>query len=110
MMPPMMRGAGGDTGGPGERVRTVIEPGTGRSGRAVNAAPTVEDEEHRVVPRPSTQTSSNTPFMPPMGGMPGAGGPGQQTESSDRERTTWLAEDEDVWGTDEGGAPQALGR
>ncbi|WP_411152365.1 AAWKG family protein [Streptomyces sp. A30] len=110
MMPPMMRGAGGDTGGPGERVRTVIEPGTGRSGRAVNAAPTVEDEEHRVVPRPSTQTSSNTPFMPPMAGIPGAGGPGQQTESSDRERTTWLAEDEDVWGTDEGGAPQALGR
>lgn len=49
------------------------------------------------------------PFAPPMaGGM----GPqqNQSTESGDRERTTWLAEDEDVWGTDEGGAPQALGR
>ncbi|MFC8423069.1 AAWKG family protein [Streptomyces sp. NPDC057236] len=108
MYPPMMRGAGGEAGGnSGERTRTVIEPGVGRSGRTA-AAQTVGDEEHRVVPR-STQTSSSTPFMPPMGGMGGAG-ERPQTESGDRERTTWLAEDEDVWGTDEGGAPQALGR
>ncbi|MGW5510719.1 AAWKG family protein [Streptomyces albogriseolus] len=108
MYPPMMRGAGGDAGGSsGERTRTVIEPAVGRSGRTA-AAQTVGDEEHRVVPR-STPTSSSTPFMPPMGGMGGAG-ERPQTESGDRERTTWLAEDEDVWGTDEGGAPQALGR
>ncbi|MFE4087594.1 AAWKG family protein [Streptomyces sp. YIM B13502] len=108
MYPPMMRGAGGEAGGnSGERTRTVIEPTVGRSGRTT-AAQTVDDEEHRVVPR-STQTSSSTPFMPPMGGMGGAG-ERPQTESGDRERTTWLAEDEDVWGTDEGGAPQALGR
>ncbi|MFI8190133.1 AAWKG family protein [Streptomyces sp. NPDC085946] len=109
MYPPMMRGAGGEAGGTsGERTRTVIEPGVGRSGRTAAATPTVDDEEHRVVPR-STQTSSSTPFMPPMGPMGGAG-ERPQTESGDRERTTWLAEDEDVWGTDEGGAPQALGR
>ncbi|MFF7116383.1 AAWKG family protein [Streptomyces albogriseolus] len=108
MYPPMMRGAGGEAGGnSGERTRTVIEPAVGRSGRTT-AAQTVDDEEHRVVPR-STQTSSSMPFMPPMGGMGGAG-ERPQTESGDRERTTWLAEDEDVWGTDEGGAPQALGR
>ncbi|MFF0690705.1 AAWKG family protein [Streptomyces albogriseolus] len=108
MYPPMMRGAGGEAGGnSGERTRTVIEPTVGRSGRTT-AAQTVDDEEHRVVPR-STQTSSSMPFMPPMGGMGGAG-ERPQTESGDRERTTWLAEDEDVWGTDEGGAPQALGR
>ncbi|MER6621182.1 AAWKG family protein [Streptomyces sp. NPDC000931] len=108
MYPPMMRGAGSEAGGnSGERTRTVIEPTVGRSGRTA-AARTVEDEEHRVVPR-TTQTSSSTPFMPPMGGMGGAGDR-PQTESGDRERTTWLAEDEDVWGTDEGGAPQALGR
>jgi hypothetical protein len=108
MYPPMMRGAGGEAGGSsGERTRTVIEPTVGRAGRTA-AAQTVDDEEHRVVPR-STQTSSSTPFMPPMGGMGGAG-ERPQTESGDRERTTWLAEDEDVWGTDEGGAPQALGR
>ncbi|MEU3459428.1 AAWKG family protein [Streptomyces sp. NPDC006733] len=109
MMPQMMRGAGGDSGSSGERVRNVIEPGTGRTGRAGGPVRTIDAEEHQVIPR-STQTSSSTPFMPPMGGMPGAGGPGRQTESSDRERTTWLAEDEDVWGTEEGGTPQALGR
>ncbi|WP_051843225.1 AAWKG family protein [Streptomyces sp. NRRL F-2305] len=108
MYPPMTRGMGGEAGGnSGERTRTVIEPTVGRSGRTA-ATRTVDDEEHRVVPR-TTQTSSSTPFMPPMGGMGGAGDR-PQTESGDRERTTWLAEDEDVWGTDEGGAPQALGR
>ncbi|CAL9330808.1 hypothetical protein SUDANB6_00068 [Streptomyces sp. enrichment culture] len=108
MYPPMTRGAGGEAGGnSGERTRTVIEPAVGRSGRTA-AARTVEDEEHRVVPR-TTQTSSSSPFMPPMGPMGGAGDR-PQTESGDRERTTWLAEDEDVWGTDEGGVPQALGR
>ncbi|MFJ3550940.1 AAWKG family protein [Streptomyces sp. NPDC090114] len=109
MYPPMMRGAGGEAGGggSGERTRNVIEPSVGRSART--AATTTVDEEHRVAPR-STQTSSSTPFMPPMGGMGGAGEGRPQTESGDRERTTWLAEDEDVWGTDEGGAPQALGR
>ncbi|WP_324787837.1 AAWKG family protein [Streptomyces sp. H51] len=110
MYPPMTRGAGGEAGGnSGERTRTVIEPAIGRSGRTSAAARPVDDEEHRVVTR-ATQTSSGMPFMPPMGGMGGAGEGRPQTESGDRERTTWLAEDEDVWGTDEGGAPQALGR
>ena len=110
MYPPMMRGAGGEAGGgSGERTRNVIEPGVGRPGRTAATTAALDDEEHRVVPR-TTQTSSSTPFMPPMGPMGGAGEGRPQTESGDRERTTWLAEDEDVWGTDEGGAPQALGR
>lgn len=46
------------------------------------------------------------PFMPPMGGAPGAGG----QQDRDRERTTWLAEDEDVWGTDPDCAPAVIGR
>ncbi|WAX77829.1 AAWKG family protein [Streptomyces sp. KMM 9044] len=110
MYPPMARGAGGEAGGnSGERVRNVIEPGVARSARVAAGTPTVDDEEHRVVSK-GTQTSSSMPFMPPMGGMGGAGEGRPQTESGDRERTTWLAEDEDIWGTDEGGAPQALGR
>ncbi|MDQ1005949.1 hypothetical protein QFZ82_000434 [Streptomyces sp. V4I23] len=108
MYPPMMRGTGGDGGGgsSGERTRTVIEPAVSRGRRPVSSA--VEDEEHQVVPR-GTQSSGSMPFMGPMGGggMPG----GQDTESKgDRERTSWVAEDEDVWGTDDGGLPQALGR
>ncbi|MDI2027553.1 hypothetical protein QFW96_02970 [Saccharopolyspora sp. TS4A08] len=45
---------------------------------------------------PSTQQGmGGMPFMPPM--MGGMGG--QQGDKSERERQTWLSEDEDVWGT-----------
>jgi hypothetical protein len=40
----------------------------------------------------------------------GSGQDGRSTESGDRAREAWLAEDEDVWGTDEGGAPAVIGR
>ncbi|MGW1839032.1 hypothetical protein [Streptomyces sp. NPDC002067] len=39
------------------------------------------------------------PFMPPMTGAQGA----QRGGESERERTTWLLEDEDTWGADTGG-------
>ncbi|MGH3712639.1 MAG: hypothetical protein ACRDT4_04150 [Micromonosporaceae bacterium] len=47
------------------------------------------------------------PFMPPMmGGMGGAGG-----RDKERERSTWLTEDSDVWGTDPADcAPAVVGR
>ncbi|MFG1871488.1 hypothetical protein [Micromonospora arborensis] len=45
------------------------------------------------------------PMMPPMGGATG----GQQQEK-DRERKTWLAEEEEVWGTDPDVAPSVIGR
>ncbi|MEU4677722.1 hypothetical protein [Micromonospora sp. NPDC023737] len=45
------------------------------------------------------------PMMPPMGGM----GAGNQQEK-ERERTTWLAEEEEVWGTDPDVAPAVIGR
>ena len=44
-----------------------------------------------------------------MGGM-GMGGMGGGAGQQERERTTWLAEDEDVWGTEPDVAPQVLGR
>jgi hypothetical protein len=53
--------------------------------------------------------SSAVPFFPPMAGGGGAGGIGQQ-QNQERERTTWLAEDEDVWGTDPQIGPAVLGR
>ncbi|MFI6785122.1 WXG100 family type VII secretion target [Micromonospora sp. NPDC050276] len=46
------------------------------------------------------------PMMPPMGGA-GAGG---QQQEKDRERKTWLAEEEEVWGTDPDVAPSVIGR
>jgi uncharacterized protein YukE len=47
------------------------------------------------------RSGTGAPGMPflPMGGM--GGGAGQ--ESSDRESTTWLTEDDDVWGSDTDG-------
>lgn len=50
--------------------------------------------------RTSSVGRNGMPFMP-MGGM-GGGGAGQ--ESSDRESTTWLHEDDDVWGGDSNSA------
>jgi hypothetical protein len=50
--------------------------------------------------------SSGVPFFPPMAGSGGMGGNQQQ----ERERTTWLAEDEDVWGTEPQVGPAVLGR
>ncbi|MFI7080370.1 hypothetical protein ACIBO1_24000 [Micromonospora sp. NPDC049903] len=47
------------------------------------------------------------PMMPPMGGMGQGGG---RDNDKDRERTTWLAEEEEVWGTDPDCAPAVIGR
>ncbi|WP_204367035.1 hypothetical protein, partial [Nocardiopsis chromatogenes] len=44
-------------------------------------------------------------MMPPMGGGAGAGGPERE-----RNRSTWLTEDENVWGTADRGGPAVLGR
>ncbi|MFI5689329.1 AAWKG family protein [Streptomyces sp. NPDC051636] len=110
MFPPQMRGMGGGESGAasGERTRNVLETGVTRPGRGINPKPTVEEEEHQIVPGGVQTASSNAPFMPPMGGgMPGGG---EQKTQSDRVRNAWLAEDDDVWGAEEGGAPQALGR
>jgi hypothetical protein len=62
-----------------------------------------------ILTRGSTPTSSSgSPYAP--GGSPAAGQGNQSTESGDRERSSWVPEDEDVWGTDEGGAPAVIGR
>ena len=68
---------------------------------------------------PATQTATQTaaagespfPMYSPMagGGMMGGQGMGQG-QGQERERSTWLAEDEDVWGTDPDVGPQVLGR
>ncbi|MBM7773657.1 hypothetical protein JOD54_003861 [Actinokineospora baliensis] len=49
------------------------------------------------------------PFFPPMmGGMGGMGNRG--SEEKERERTTWLSEDEKVWGTDTSVGDGVIGR
>jgi hypothetical protein len=61
----------------------------------------------------AASTDSELPMMMPgmgMGGMGMGGMGGANGQSQERERTTWLAEDEDVWGTEPDVAPQVLGR
>ncbi|RIV36053.1 hypothetical protein D2L64_20675 [Micromonospora radicis] len=49
------------------------------------------------------------PFMP-MGGMGGMGNPGGRESEKERERTTWLAEEQDVWGTEPDVTAAVIGR
>ncbi|MGW2278532.1 AAWKG family protein [Streptomyces sp. NPDC001770] len=102
---------GGGGGGSSERVRNVLSETGGAvsrraSGSRARGAVADEDEEIRVT-RGGTATSSS-PFYPGGGG--GGAQAGQSTESGDRARNSWVAEDEDVWGTDEGGSPAVIGR
>ncbi|MFI8093614.1 AAWKG family protein [Streptomyces sp. NPDC086080] len=115
MAPPMyppMGGMGGGMGGGGQdqngagRQRNVLDsPIVRRPTRAGRAG---DSRENAVPAARRVATSAQVPFAPPMSG---GNERGQQT-SSGRARTAWTAEEEhdDVWGTDEGGAPQALGR
>ncbi|SHH05911.1 hypothetical protein [Streptoalloteichus hindustanus] len=73
-------GGGGRTGGTGGPGGTG--PGSGRGG------------------------TTGAPGMPTSPGMPGA--PGKQEQ--ERERATWLVEDEDVWGANPDAPPGVIGR
>ncbi|MFF2568965.1 hypothetical protein [Streptomyces sp. NPDC058084] len=77
--------AGGDTGGRQSSGGTGTGSGTGGG-------------THTAQP----------PMMPPMN--PGAAGGGQPNQGKDRQRTTWLTEDEDTWGTDTGSVSGVIGR
>lgn len=103
-----MGGAGGGQGGTTERTRAVLtDPANGATRRGrTNRATSVDEDEDVVYTRPTT---SSAPY--PVGGPGnGAGQNGRSTESGDRAREAWLTEDEDVWGTDEGGSPAVIGR
>ncbi|MBT2448629.1 hypothetical protein J7F03_16330 [Streptomyces sp. ISL-43] len=81
-------------------------PGTEADRAKATAA---EDAARQLATQQQTQSG---PMMPPMGGAgmgagAGAGGAGGQ---KDRQRTTWLSEDEDTWGTDTGTVSGVIGR
>ncbi len=50
------------------------------------------------------------PMMPPMGGMGGMGGGGGQNQNNERERQTWLLEEEQVWQGETAEPTAVLGR
>ena len=100
-------GGGGVSGG-ASGAAGLASTGTGAGAVATGtSAPTSSG----AFVAPGTATTSDgtsaVPFFPPMagGGMGGA-----QQGLQERERTTWLAEDEDVWGTEPTVGPGVLGR
>ncbi|GHE24041.1 AAWKG family protein [Streptomyces capillispiralis] len=112
MLPMGTRINGATSGGPGsegERVRAMADDGQPVTTRRSAGRGGHQDETVTAASRNNVATMGGAPFAPPMGG---AGGPGQQqTESGDRQRASWADVDEDVWGTDEDGAPAtAIGR
>ncbi|MGW0812779.1 AAWKG family protein [Streptomyces viridiviolaceus] len=99
-------GGAGAGGANGERVRTVLSDANNMSAsRRGGIAPAI-DGEAMPFRQGGTQTTSS-----PMGGAPMGGGMqgGQSTESGERRRTNWVEEEEDVWGTEEGGTPAVIG-
>ncbi|QYC38725.1 hypothetical protein Nocox_05490 [Nonomuraea coxensis DSM 45129] len=70
-------------------------PGTATGGGNVTANPAATTAATRA-----GTTGTGMPFLP-MGAGAGAGAGGQQSEK--RESTTWLHEDDDVWGTNPDG-------
>ncbi|MET8942583.1 AAWKG family protein [Streptomyces sp. NPDC004542] len=105
-----MGGSGGAGGSNGERVRSVLSDGDGAALRRRSRARTgaADEEEDVVITRGGRPVTTSTPYAPM--GLPGGQG-GRATESGDRVRSAWVPEeDDDVWGTDEGGAPAVIGR
>jgi hypothetical protein len=96
---------GGEKNGSGERVRHVyddediVTSDGGSLGRRSRRG--AEYERENVAGRRTPTAAGYDPY--------GGGAEREQTESGDRERESWVPEEEDVWGTDEGGSPAVIG-
>ncbi|AZK97779.1 MULTISPECIES: AAWKG family protein [Streptomyces] len=97
-------GSGSGSGGTGGG-RSIA--GNETSAHRARPNPTVVEET--AARRPATSSGMMPMMPPPMGGMGGMGG-GQGNQGEERERATWVSEDEEVWGTDEGGVAGVIGR
>jgi hypothetical protein len=94
----------------------VTSTGTGSLATAGSSAPV---SSGRFVSPTATQTQATTsaasgesafPMYSPMAGGGGMMGSQAGNQEQERERSTWLAEDEDVWGTDPDVGPHVIGR
>jgi hypothetical protein len=98
-------GGGSERNGSGERVRQVYDDddivtseggALGRGRRRINAY-----ETETAAGRRTPTAAGYDPY--------GGDAERERTESGERERETWVPEEEDVWGTDEGGSPAVIG-
>ncbi|WP_435972358.1 hypothetical protein [Streptomyces sp. Qhu_M48] len=101
---------GGATG-LGERAARMLGLPTQTPPTGSSAAPGADGRQSSGGPGSgpgASQSSMMPPMMPPM--SPGGAGAGQPNQGKDRQRTTWLTEDEDTWGTDTGSVSGVIGR
>lgn len=102
---------GGQSSGNGDRVRNVLTDagGTARARKKPKTTSAADEDDEMVLTRGTATTGSSTPYQPGGAhGDPERSRPA--TESADRAgRASWVAEEEDVWGTDDGGAPAVIG-
>ncbi|MER7705862.1 hypothetical protein ABTX81_23580 [Kitasatospora sp. NPDC097605] len=113
---PMITGMGGGlsnralaAGGDPSITKAAVDQANAERAAAERAARAAAQEQAALTGRQTPTTSSGMPpMMPPGAGMGGAGaGAGGE---KDRRRTTWLAEDEEVWGTQTGAVEGVIGR
>ncbi|SOB82721.1 hypothetical protein [Streptomyces sp. 1331.2] len=112
---PMITGMGGGlsnraltSNGDPNAMKAAVDQANAERAAAEKAARAAAQEQSLLTGR-QTATSSGgmPPMMPPGGaGMGGQGGPNDK----DRRRTTWLAEDEEVWGTETAAVHGVIGR
>ncbi len=104
-------GIGGGGGlslvGHGGASAVASTPGLGGGASVADASGSVGSSSAAGPAASPGSGGSAVPFFPPMAGSSGMGTGSQQQE---RERTTWLAEKEDVWGTEPQVGPAVLGR
>jgi hypothetical protein len=96
---------GGEKNGSGERVRQVYDDDdivTAEGGSLGRRSRRGADYERETAAGRRTPTAAG--YDPYAGGAER-----EKTESGDRERESWVPEEEDVWGTDEGGSPAVIG-
>ncbi|MFJ6793207.1 hypothetical protein [Streptomyces sp. NPDC091268] len=116
-------GAGAGAGGKGAGGIGPLLPSpamiSDRAMQAANASapPGTETERARATAAEDAarqsamqQQTQSGPMMPPMGGAGAGAGMGGAGGQKDRQRTTWLSEDEETWGTDTGTVSGVIGR
>jgi len=104
-----MGGMGGGGQSSNERVRNVLtDPAGPTTGRRTGRQGRRAGDEADVIHTHRRLTTSSSAVPASTGRDAGQGA--QVTQGSGPGLVDWAPEDEDIWGTDEGGAPVAIGR
>ncbi|MFC3521582.1 hypothetical protein ACFPZ0_21515 [Streptomonospora nanhaiensis] len=98
-------GTGANLTGPGAN---LTGPGAGAGGAGGLSGGGLADGPGGAMNGMNGMNGMGTPMMPPM--MGGMGGMGGGQDNRERQRTTWLSEDERVWGTNAAQNRTVLGR